>query len=98
MIRGTTPTHTFTLPMQASNLTECYITYAQDGETILEKDLEDLTQTGNTVSFTFTQAETLLFKTNVPTEIQLAVKMQGNVLRSEIMSIDTERILKDAEI
>lgn len=98
MKRGTTPTHTFTLPFATAALSEAYITYAQLGVTKIEKDLSDCTIDGNNLSVTLTQKETLSLKEDRPTEIQVAVKLQGKVMRSQIITVSTDRILKDGEI
>lgn len=36
--RGTTPYHSFILPLSSSDIAEIYVTYLQNGEIILEKD------------------------------------------------------------
>ena len=41
IVRGTTPYHTFILPMDASDIDKIYITYLQNGEIIVEKTEED---------------------------------------------------------
>lgn len=98
MYRGTTPTHTFTLPFNASEITTIYITYAQNGNTKIEKTLSDCTIAEKTISTTLTQAETLSLCSGKNTEIQLAVAINNKVLRSNIITVPTERILKDGEI
>ena len=54
MWRGTTPTHIFTLPVgvKLTDFSAVFITYSQNGETILEKTEADLTptETGFTVT------------------------------------------------
>ena len=37
LLRGTTPYHSFTLPMKSDKIAKLYITYFQNGEIILEK-------------------------------------------------------------
>lgn len=37
LLRGTTPYHSFTIPMKVENIVKLYITYFQNGEIILEK-------------------------------------------------------------
>ena len=46
MTRGTTPTHIFLLPdyLDSSLFTEVFITYAQLGKVVTEKEMEDLTE------------------------------------------------------
>lgn len=98
MYRGTTPTHTFTLPFEASQLSEAYITYAQNNQVVIEKTLSECTIDGKNLSVTLTQTETLGLVAISNTEIQIAAKVNGKVLRSNIISVPTERILKDGEI
>lgn len=41
--RGTTPYHTFFLPLQMDTIEELYVTYMQNGEVILDKNSTDVT-------------------------------------------------------
>lgn len=98
MIRGTTPTLTFTLPFSASDITEAWITFAQNEIIKLDKPLSECTREGNTISVTLTQAETLTLTSGRVTEIQLACRCGDAVFRSKIIPVPTSRILKDGEI
>ena len=53
LYRGTTPYHSFTLPLPMEDIVEVYITYWQNGEIVLEKDINDveLTPIGQDTSF-----------------------------------------------
>ena len=53
LYRGTTPYHSFTLPLPMEDIVEVYITYWQNGEVVLEKDINDveLTPIGQDTSF-----------------------------------------------
>lgn len=42
IIRGTTPYHTFTIPLLAEEINTIYITYSQNGQIILDKGDEDV--------------------------------------------------------
>lgn len=42
IIRGTTPYHTFTIPLLAEEISTIYITYSQNGQIILDKGSEDI--------------------------------------------------------
>ena len=96
MFRGTTPTHTFTLPFDAACITKLNIAYAQDGKIVLEKHLQDCQIEGNAVSVTLTESETLLFDSDKTwAEIQLRLGCGEKRMASRIMHITTERILKD---
>lgn len=43
IVRGTTPYHSFILPLLAEDISEIYITYLQNGEVILDKGSADVT-------------------------------------------------------
>ncbi len=107
MTRGTTPTHTFTLPdnLKTATLSAVYITYAQRGETVLEKTLSDVTINSGVITCTLTQADTLAFgvKNQVcncdKVNIQVRIKTSdGTAMASDIMRIPVMDVLKDGEI
>ena len=100
MWRGTTPTHTFTLPdgMSAEDFSTAYITYSQNGCTVLEKTASDMSITGNIIKVLFTQADTLQFEPG-PVRIQLRARYpDGKAVASNIISTTAKEILKDGEI
>lgn len=112
--RGTTPTHVFYSDVSLENVSELYITYNQYGSTIVEKNLDDVTIdiNENSITVPLTQQETLLFKNknwswldpnrNISygnVRVQCRIKFEdGNVIASDIISIDIDDILKDGEI
>lgn len=107
MIRGTTPTHTFTLPndLKALTISALYITYAQYGKTVLEKTLEDVKITDGVIACTLTQADTLAFKAVDQycgcDKVAIQVRMKtsdGTAMASDIMRIPVQDVLKDGEI
>ena len=107
MTRGTTPTHTFTLPdnLKTATISALYITYAQHGTTVLEKTLDDVTNNNGVLTCTLTQADTLAFdvKNQVcncdKVNIQVRIKTSDGVaMASDIMAIPISDILKDGEI
>lgn len=107
MTRGTTPTHTFTLPddLKTATLSALYITYAQRGETVLEKAMSDVTINNGVITCTLTQADTLKFevldqhcgcdKVNIQVRIKTS---DGVAMASDIMPVPIRDILKDGEI
>ena len=100
MWRGTTPTHTFTIPdeVHISDYDTIYITYSQNGRTIVEKNEEDIRIEDNKLRLTFTQADTLLFSPG-QVKIQLRAKSaSGQAIASNIISTTAREILKDGEI
>ena len=99
MIRGTTPTLEFVLPFEVSILDEAYITLSQNEEVILEKKLEECKADGRKLSVRLTQEETLKLNCDIKTEIQIRARTkEGDVVASHIITVDTNRILKDGVI
>ena len=100
MWRGTTPTHTFTLPegIRAADFVSIYITYSQNGSPVLEKTKADMSFEENVIRLTFSQADSLLFDAG-PVKIQLRAKTaSGQAVASDIVSTTAKEILKDGEI
>lgn len=96
MIRGTTPTHEFTIPFDVSLIDDLRISYEQLGEVKLEKSKKDCVLEGNTIAFTLTQEETLLFLTHANVKLQVRVKTtDGNVLTSEIIKLSVGQCIND---
>ena len=95
MIRGTTPEHTFTIPMDASTLKSVRVIYCQGGNKILVKEGSACVLTGNTVKVRLTQADTFLFDYKKEVEIQIRVMTnKGDVSNSEIITETVERCLE----
>lgn len=60
VIRATTPTVTYKFNViDVADIVTAYLTIKQSGSTIIEKDLNDATVGKDTLSWTFTQAETI---------------------------------------
>ena len=72
MIRGTTPTHTFTLPFDVSVIKEIHVIYAQ-GRVKLVKKKADCELSGNEVKVRLSQEETLMFCAALPFKVQVRV-------------------------
>ncbi len=66
IVRGTTPTHVFNIPFSIDKITEAYITYEQDGRTVIDKRLDDIEADifENTLTLQLTQDNTLGFVVN----------------------------------
>ena len=75
--RGTTPTHSFTLPMGASNVKRIRVIYSQGDKVILKIDDSRFSINGTTAKVTLTQKETLLFNSSQPVDIQLRIVTKG---------------------
>lgn len=99
MIRGTTPRLEFTLPFDVDQIADAYVTLSQQFGAVIEKRLEECESEGNKLIVRLTQAETLRLKAGRTTEIQIRVRMRSNdALASNIICVNTDRILKDGVI
>ena len=94
MTRGTTPTHTFTVPIDASDVAKIRVIYSQHGRVILTRDY-DTYQDGKLV-VQLSQEETLDFSSTQPVYIQLRViTLAGEALASEVIQTCAARLLED---
>lgn len=99
MIRGTTPTLEFAMPFETSLLAEAFVTLSQRDVVIVDKKLEDCNCDVMKLSVQLTQEETLKLDCKCKTEIQVRVRtIAGEALASNIITVNTERILKDGVI
>ena len=95
--RGSTPTNTFTVNVDLREA-KIYVSYSQDGEILVEKTGDDLEVDETSIVVHLTQAETLRFKTG-SVSIQIRYVMPDESAdASNIMTVSSERILKDGEI
>ena len=100
MWRGTTPTYTFTLPdgVRLEDFSAVYLTFAQNGRTVLEKTKNELEATESGFRLLFSQADTLCFAPG-PVKIQLRARMpDGTAVASNVISATAQEVLKDGEI
>lgn len=95
MIRGTTPTHIFTLPFAADQITKLSIAYAQGDDIVLEKVLEDCMLDGNTVSVQLSEMDTLKFTNHKQAEIQLRLGIGEARLASNVIYVTVDRLLRE---
>lgn len=99
MIRGTTPTLEFILPFSTDLLAEAWVTLSQNRAVVLNKQLEDLRADEKKLFLKLTQQETLQLTAGTVTEIQIRCRTNdGDALASDIISVSTDRILKDGVI
>lgn len=98
MRRGTTPTNTFTVDVDLTQAEALFVTYRQNHRTVIEKSLEDVTLTENTVTVDLEQTDTLKFGKG-EVEMQIRAKLpDGSALASQIMIASVEEVLKDGVI
>lgn len=97
MYQATTPTHTFFLPFNASDITKLVLTYKQNGKTILTKTEEDISRVDKSISVTLTQAETNAFS-RYPASVQLRCRVGDKVMASQILRINVHESLNQEVI
>lgn len=96
MIRGTTPTHIFTLPFDSGQISQLRLTYSQDGATVFEKNETEVNLAGTQLEYTLAQTESLAFTEQKPVEIQLKIKtIDGAVVASKIMRTNVSTVLNE---
>lgn len=96
MIRGTTPTHIFNLPIETSTLKSVRITYEQFSRPVLEKTESDVAMDGKTIRLKLTQEETLKFREGVAVSFQMKVLTTDNVaLATPVKTFSVEAILNE---
>lgn len=96
MIRGTTPTHIFNLPIETNLLKEIRITYVQGDTEIFTKTEADCVLETAAIKVTLTQQETLEFDHTKLVSIQVKVlTATGDVLISQIENIEVGRVLNE---
>ena len=98
MIRGTTPTHTFTIPFDVSGIKTVKIIYAQDDVVIVEKLTESCVLDGMSIKTTLTQEETLKFDHKKAVQIQIRILTSGGTaLASIVEQVGVSKLL-DSEV
>lgn len=100
MRRGTNPVLTFELP-EAITISALYITFQQNRQTVLEKDLTDVTyeQESGTITLPLSQEGTLLFSELEPVWVQIRLRDNlGDAVASEPMRVNVGEIFKDGVI
>ena len=108
MFRATTPVHTFVFKEDPTEFEKILITYAQNGQILLEKTKEDLdfdtydpTECGNTMytaSLQLTQEETKLFQAQSGSSAKVQVRVkdsEGNVWASDKKSVLLRDVFND---
>lgn len=84
MWRGTTPMHIFTLPVGVKliDFSAVFITYSQNGETILEKTEADLTPTETGFTVTLTQADNIDESKGTPLALVISLADMNGISQS----------------
>jgi hypothetical protein len=96
MIRGTTPIHTFVLPLDESVIDKVRVIYSQDDKPVLIKDKENCAMKGQNLVVALTQEDTFAFDCDKHVEIQIRVlTVEGNAVASHIKTVDCGRCLEN---
>ena len=96
MRRGTTPTHSFTIPFSVANVADALVVYAQSEKIMLQKTASQCHMEGNTLSVELTQEETFLFDSGKKVQIQIRVlTTEGKALASNIITTDVAKCLSN---
>ena len=100
MFRGTTPTIQVNLSnVDFTNVSELWFTISQLGRVIINRELDEVTIEGTTISVTLTQEETLALRANANTRLQVRLLMaDGCAMATPIVKLDVNAILKDGVI
>ena len=101
MYRGTTPTLNFTLPFSVDLIEALSVAFAQNNELVFDKSIEDdgCTLEEKNITIKLTQEDTLKLSAKKNTEIQIRIRtIDGEALASKIITVCTQRILRDGEI
>lgn len=97
MIRGTTPTLTLTLSNEL-DFESYFVTFKQEGFTVIEKTEETSTREGAVITVQLTQEDTLRLKDGIAVEIQVRGKIGENTYATKIKKLYPEAILKEGAI
>lgn len=98
LVRGTTPTHKFTLPFDTGIIKIVKVIYAQDDVVVLEKEGEACSCSGNTVTVKLTQEDTFKFDCNKFVQIQIRViTHDDDSIASDVECVSVAKCL-DSEV
>lgn len=99
IIRGTTPTNIFNVNVDLTDAEDIIISYAQKGNVVINKFIEDIDITEEALITTLTQTETLKLDAAYNVEIQIrALFDDGTAIASDIISVDVGKILYEGVI
>lgn len=95
-MRGTTPTHKFTLPFDTSLIKEVMVIYAQDDVEVFHKSTDECILKENTVTTELTQIETLSLSEERPVQIQLRMlTSEGKAIKTKPRTVSPGVCLND---
>lgn len=98
MIRGTTTTHIFNIPLEASDIKDIKVTYSQGGTIILTKKKKDCKIADNTIAVPLSQEDTFKLDSSQHVKIQLRILTdKDRVMSSKVMTLSVGACL-DSEV
>lgn len=98
MYRGTTPTFTFTLPIECKTITKLSVAFKQGGKLLVERGLPDVTMSGKVLSCTLTEEEALQLRAGMELQFQLRVGVGSARMASQVFRVPVNQILKDGAL
>ena len=98
MYRGTTPTFTFTLPIECETISRLSVAFKQGGKLLFERGLADVTMSGKVLSCTRTEDETLQLRGDPELQIQRRVGVGSARMASQVFRVPVDQILKDGAL
>lgn len=97
-MRGTTPTHTFRVPIDLTSAVALKVYYKQGYEVLVEKEKQDLVVTPTTITVELTQEETLRFADG-QIKMQIRARMpNGKAVKSKVKTTSADELLKNEVI
>lgn len=98
MIRGSTVTHIFNIPLEASDIKDLKVTYAQGNHIVFYKKKNDCTVADNTIAVTLTQEDTFKLDSSRHVKIQVRVLTDKNIAMSSKIITRTVEACLDNEV
>lgn len=97
MYRASTPIHKISIPWDASEVSDLWLTYSQSDEIVLEKKHKngDFTVEGNIWSVTLTQEETNLFKSDTASAQVRILLTDGTAVPTKVFQLPVFPVLND---
>ncbi len=94
MMQGTTPTHRFTIPFDASFVRRVRVSYSQNGTCVLIKEDPECHVEGNVIELKLSQEETLKFDEFSSVLIQVRVlTVDGDALATDPIRVSCGAVL-----
>jgi hypothetical protein len=97
MIQGTTPTHTFKLPIEVGNVRDVMIAYVQNRQVVFSKETKDCVLTESKVQVDLTQEDTFSLSHLADVTIEfMALTSNNKVVGKKFKNIKVEETINKA--